>query len=106
MLFKNILENTAFWVIHATCILFLYFKFIYPFNKYYWSPTMYQTLKLKLEKQNKIKYGPCLYGVLQSKEAIIVQCINEAWYSLQKKKKKKTPNFKNLDLQKENLTQL
>lgn len=38
-------------------------------------------------KQNKIKYGACLYGVLQSKEAIIVQCINKEWYSLQKKKK-------------------
>ena len=54
-------------------------------------------------KQNKIKYGACLYGVLQSKEAIIVQCINKEWYSLQKKK---TTNFKNLDLPKKNLTQL
>lgn len=62
---------------------------------------MYQTLNLKLEKQNKIKYSPCLYGVLQSKEALIVQCINEEWYSLPKKN-----NLKNLDLQKENLTQL
>lgn len=49
------------------------------------------------EKQNKIKYGACLYGVLQRKEAIIVQCINEEWYS---HKKKETTNFKNLDLKK------